>query len=78
MAIIKQNHRLEKAEFIFDSSGDVSGLELTVNIQLFDNTTGEELTQIRQIKDIWNDLTFPQKTQGNTVGKKMKSLAEAF
>ena len=78
MAIIKQDHNLEKAEFRFDIDGEVVGLELTVNIQIFDNTDNKELTRIREVKDIWDDLTSGQKTQGNMIGKKLKSLGEAF
>ena len=78
MAIVKQDHILEKAEFTFDDTGEVSGIELTVNIQIFDDTSGKELTRIREVKDIWGDLSSGQQTQGNVIGKKLKLLAEAF
>ena len=78
MAIVKQGHNLEKAEFKFDEAGEVTGIELTVNIQVYDNTADKELTRIREVKDIWGDLTGAQKTQANTIGKKLKNAGEAF
>lgn len=75
MAIVKQDHQLEKAVFSFDEAGDVLSVELTVNIQVI----GDDIdTRVRMVKNVWDDLTPGQKTQGDAVGKKLKSLAEAF
>ena len=78
MAIVKQDHNLEEAKFVFDEAGEVTDLILQVNYQLWDNVTKEEETRVRKIKSIWADLTNGQKTQANTIGKKLNSVAKAF
>ncbi len=78
MAIKKQDHRLEKAEFVFDEAGEVSDLVLTVNLQIFDDVADEELTRVRKEESIWNDLTGAQQSQANTIGKKLNAVAKDF
>ena len=78
MAIVKRDHNLEEAKFVFDEAGEVTDLILQVNYQLFDDVANEEETRVRKIKSIWSDLTAGQKGQANTIGKKLNTLAKAF
>ena len=78
MAIVKQNHVLEVAKFIFDDAGEVVDIELTVNYELFDDVEGELETRVRKIDSVWADLNIGEQTSLNQHGKKLKVLAEAF
>ena len=76
MAIIKTNHQLEQVAFTFDDSGEVTGINLTVNYALEDDVTGDEETRVRKTVNVWDDLTDAQKAQGNAIGKHFQNLAE--
>lgn len=78
MAIVKRDHVLEEAKFVFDEAGEVTDLRLQVNYQLFNTTTDEEETRVRREESIWDDLTAGQQSQANTIGKKLQNLAEKF
>ena len=78
MALVKQDHNLEKATFVFDQDGEVTDLVLTVNFQIFDNVENEELTRVRKENTIWDSLTANQKSQANSIGKKLNTLAKEF
>ncbi len=78
MAIVKQDHILEEARFVFDETGDVVDLVLYVNFQVYDDVAEEELTRVRKTRSVWSSLTSGQKTQADTVGKRLQTLADAF
>lgn len=77
MALIKTNHQLERATFIFDDAGEVVDVEIQVNYTIQDDVTGEEETRVRKTVSVWDNLP-PGITNAtaNTLGKRLKELAE--
>lgn len=77
MALVKQNKRLAEVTFSFDERGEVTGLTAQVNYTIVDDITGQVLTQLRDGVNIWTKLTVVQQGIANTLGKRLKQLAEA-
>ncbi len=77
MALIKTNHQLEQATFIFDDAGEVVDVEIQVNYTVEDDVTGEEETRVRKTVSAWDNLP-PGITHAtaNTLGKRLKELAD--
>lgn len=78
MPIIKQDTQLEATRFTFDDLGNVNGIYITVNQALYDDVAQERLTRMVRTVNIWPTLTATQRTQANTLGQRLKTLAEAL
>ena len=78
MAIIKADHKLEAVSFLFDGAGNVRDVELTVNYRLLDDVTQAEETRVRKTRSVWASLTPTQQAAANTMGTRLKALAEAL
>ena len=75
MVIIKADHQLEQVSFIFDETGEVADVTVTVNYALKDDATGQEETRVRKSFSAWTSLSASQRTGANAIGKRLKTLA---
>ena len=78
MALVKVEHRLEEVSFSFDDQGTVVDALVTVNYAVQDDATGEEETRVRKTASIWDQLTASQKGSANSIGKRLRQLAQGM
>ena len=76
MTLIKTDHRLEQATFIFDDAGEVVDVQVQVNYAVADDVTGEQQTRVRKTVSVWDQLPpGVSYAAANTLGKRLKELA---
>lgn len=75
MALIKTDHQLELATFVFDGSGEVVDIKIQVNYAVQDDVTGAEETRVRKTASVWDALP-PGISQSvaNSLGKRLRDL----
>lgn len=79
MALVKRDHRLDETSFVFDDeTGEVKAVVVSFRYRIVDDTTEEEITAVRQAKDVFPLLTPTQRSQANAVGKRLRTLAASL
>lgn len=78
MAIVKGEHVLKDILLTFNLAGDVVDASITVSYVLRDNVTGIIETQVGKTQSVWADLIPGHQVMLDTLGKRLKVLAETF
>jgi len=78
MGIVKREHNIERVEFVFSDTGEVTDIELQVNYQLYDEVAAKQVTRATVVESVWGHLNNGEKIQAKALGKLLKALAEEF
>ena len=78
MPILKGEHVLKDILLTFNLAGDVVDTSITVSYVLRDNVSGIIETQVSRNKSVWADLIPGHQVMLDTLGKRLKVLAETF